>query len=126
MPQRSERVAWQQVREGVKRILQLTVKEADRFAAVRDVAWQLDSLAADMLDQVRRGVHANPPLVIYGNPPKGGELMSRRVYAVEYKHAGDGEDYRHDCGAGVNMYAVGKGILLQRPDGKPLSREFDV
>jgi len=77
--------------------------------------------------QVARGLHTNPPLVIYANPPRGGELMSRRVYAVEYKHADDGEDYRHDCSRGVAMFAVpGGGILLQRPDRKPLSKDFEV
>jgi hypothetical protein len=89
------------------------------------VASRLDNLARKMIAQLGSGIHTNPPLIIYGNPPKDGELMSRRVYAVEYRHAGDGEDYRHDCAAGVSMYALGNAIVLQRPDRKPLSREFD-
>jgi len=130
MATRSERAAWSEVRDLVKRILQLTRDAAPHSSSVtkaREAAFELSNLAGSMLDQLGRGIHANPPIVIYGNPPKGGELMSRGKYGVEYKHADDGEDYRHDCSAGVSMYAVpGGGILLQRPDRRPLSREFEV
>lgn len=117
----SEREAWRIVQRDARALAQSTNMPAR--------ARRLEKLAATMLAQLDRGVHANPPIVTYFNPPRGGELMSRRVYAVEYKHAGDGQDYRHDFKGGVEMYAARGGpgsILLWRPDGKPLSREFDV
>lgn len=90
-------------------------------------AYRIREIARALRGQVTRGLHTNPALVVYGNPPRGGELMSRRVYAVEYQHAADKQDYRHDCARGVSLYALGDGtLLLQRPDRKSLSRAFDV
>lgn len=128
----SETAAWHVVAVKVRQMLDLLVNSGGllSFQSVKAITarlLELDKIAADMEAQLARGLHANPALIVYGNPPKGGELMSRRVYAVEYQHSKDGEDYRHDCSRGVNMWALGDGaILLQRPDRKPLSREFDV
>jgi len=129
----SERAAWEFVLAHARTIARegLTALRRDRSSDLarisRDHAEMIVGAAEGMIAQLGRGIHANPPLVIYGNPPRGAELMSRRVYAIEYKHTGDGQDYRHDCAAGVSMFAQGDGtIILQRPDGRPLSKELEV
>lgn len=130
---RSETAAWHVVAVKVGQIFDLLPStrrptlSARNAEAIAVRLTELSQIARDMQAQLARGVHANPPLIIYGNPPKGAELMSRRVYAIEYQHAGDRQDYRHDCARGVSMFAQGDGtIILQRPDRRPLSQEFDV
>ena len=120
----SEREAWSDVHRLAQRIID-DVGVVSRPEVIKDMARRIRRNAELALIQLDAGLHRNPALVVYGNPPRGGECMSRRVYAVEYKHAADGEDYRHDCSAGVSMYGLSDGgILLQRPDRKPLSKEF--
>lgn len=52
-----------------------------------------------------------PPLIIWANPKHGAKRirsqrkMSGRVYEVGYQHAADGDDYKHDFGPGVEMWA---------------------
>jgi len=52
-----------------------------------------------------------PPLIVWANPKKGAKRirserkMSGRVYEVGYRHAADGDDYKHDFGPGVEMWA---------------------
>lgn len=54
----------------------------------------------------------NPGLAIYSNP---GGVMGTKVYAIEYRHAEDGKDYRHDFDTAVRMIALENGdILLKR------------
>lgn len=56
------------------------------------------------------------------NPP---EEMSGEVAAVEYRHADDGRDYRHDFGPGVTMDAEPDGsIRLTDARGRGLHRDF--
>lgn len=72
----------------------------------------------------------NPPLTILGNPPLPSGLrivrqLSRRVYAVEYKHIQDGDDYRHDFGSGVCMELLSDGsIRIYSMTGKRLWKNF--
>jgi len=117
----------EQVRSTVRAYTAIKGVQTDAMSHAAALLSELMGTARSLLGQVAKGVHTNPGLVVYGlaNPPKGGALMSKRVYAVEYKHADDGGDYRHDCQAGVSMWALGDGaILLRRPDGKSLSRDF--
>ena len=98
-------------------------------ARAKEALLTIDGIAGPMLQQVEAGVHRNPPLVVMGfNPPKGKKLgvLSHRVYALEYRHIGDGQDYRHDFAAGVDLVVTSGGdvIHLYRPDGKPLARDF--
>lgn len=78
----------------------------------------------------------NPPLIIWPNPPHGGsqvtvildEQLSRRAYEMAYKHVGDNVDYKHDFAAGVCIWTARIGnkkvLLVERPDGKELWRDF--
>lgn len=145
MPERtqSEAGAWRSVLANTAELLR-SLQEGLIGATAADVVTfkrhlrvevrHIEGVARQMLQQVERGIHANPAVVVYGNPrgwkrvkgPTG--RMSRRVYAIEYKHTKDGADYRHDFSPGVDMYFAGGdgSILLSRPDGRPLSAEFDV
>ena len=40
--------------------------------------------------------------------------MGTKVYAIEYRHAEDGQDYRHDFGTAVRMVALDNGDILLR------------
>lgn len=65
----------------------------------------------------------NPGLAIYGNPP--GEVMGTFVYAIEYRHAEDDADYRHDFTGPVEMIAMNNGdILLRRTKGSGFSQSL--
>lgn len=57
-------------------------------------------IADAMLHQVQQGIHANPALVVFGNPGRGkrrvsGKKFSGNVLAVIYVHDEDGERYIH-------------------------------
>lgn len=74
--------------------------------AASDLTDTVDALAV-LESQARRGVHRNPPLVIYGNPAVE-TLLSRDVHSLCYTHVEDGRDYRHDFEGGVRLWtAVG-------------------
>lgn len=108
--------------------------------ALHDLETELRALT----DQVQRGVHTNPPLVVFGNPPirvsrrdrGGGDFrwvgrMSRNVHEIRYQHAEDGAPYKHTFEPNdVEMYAVERGIsrvpniLLTSASGKPLWEDF--
>lgn len=80
----SEQVAWTVVQDLAKAVRQAT------DAATRNVVSKhLDALARQMLAQVQRGVHRNPPK---------GHCMSYHVHAVAYEHEADGERYCHGFG----------------------------
>jgi hypothetical protein len=77
----------------------------------------------------------NPPLVVFGNPPKGRiaatgdqwELMSNDVCEIRYKHAGDGKYYKHKFRKGqVQLVSAANSpaAMMRRVDGKPLIREY--
>lgn len=123
----SETRAWQMVQQEAENArYALSIKYLGGADTALD---KLIRLAGNMLEQLQRSVHANPPLIVWGNPPDSAEshLMSKRVYAIEYRHVDDDEDYRHPFAAGVSMFAHGKHgqqVTLYRPDGKPLSRDF--
>lgn len=99
--------------------------------------------ARTLMIQVQRGVHSNPPLVIYGNPPfrvrrpypfhraRGVEpvaVISADVHQVKYEHADDNRDYVHDFEGGVEMAAALRGsqavLLFAHRDGLPLWEDF--
>ena len=73
----------------------------------------------------RRVTAPNPPLAIFANPP--GEVQGQQVYAVEYQHAEDGKNYRHDFVDRVELVALPNGDALlrraNRADG-PLWEDF--
>lgn len=91
--------------------------------------------------QAESGRHANPPLVIYGNPPLQGRKLrpvhsrspltvvgqlSDDVHAILYTHVDDGKDYRHDFEGAASMFAVERAgkrdVLVTGP--KPLWGDF--
>jgi len=99
--------------------------------------------------QVAQGVHTNPGLVLYGNPPLRGprrrlepgslrsvpgfELygcMSRDVHEIRYTHDDDKKQYKHPFESGdVEMWAVVRAgnhrdILVTGGHGQPLWKDF--
>ena len=64
----------------------------------------------------------NPPLTVFNrNPP---DLMSRRVWALSYRHEADGEDYEHEFAPGVEMESLEDGSLLLSHPSRPIWRDF--
>ena len=105
----SEASAWRRV-EALGRELQ-----ASRAKGVSAAGRELHATAVEMLGQLRRGGHANPP----------GDVMSERVYSLAYRHQDDGRDYKHDFGPGVRMIAMRDGsIRLVHRDRKTLHEDF--
>jgi hypothetical protein len=118
-----------------------TTKEA------RDNAATIVGYCDVLLGQVKSGVHANPSLVTFmaGNPMV---TMSHDVQAVMYRHKQDGDFYIHTFGGkevpiregrggrqviyldelpartGVDMRSDKHVVVMQRPDGKPISDDF--
>lgn len=83
------------------------------------------------LPSLRQGINKsednplrNPSLVTYANPPKGGKVMSDRVYQVKYEHMENGQDYYHDFDDGVEMIALPDKNILLKSD-KDLWEDFD-
>jgi hypothetical protein len=104
---------------------ELDRKSSGHRCRISDVPSQLRAIAVPMLAQLKKGLHRNPPLVVYLNPPKGAKLLGRRVYGLEYQHATDGKDYRHDFGPKVRMYELPSGaVLLAHVDGNALVGEY--
>lgn len=129
---RSEYAAWVQVAgacaAALRKLPANYMATADIKSAAEKIR-QIETLALEMVNQVADGVHKNPPLTIFAlNPPAkipSAAIMSRRVIGVEYVHAGDRQKYRHDCAVGVEMIADPSGaIILRRPDGREVWREF--
>ncbi len=124
----SERQAWREV-AGVGRLL--ATPELHTKQELRNMAAQLTQLAREMTAQLDRGVHANPRgrknpalALIVPNPPRASD-WSDRVYAIQYKHKQDGDDYEHEFERGVCLRANTDGsVTLYRRDGRPVWEEF--
>jgi hypothetical protein len=124
----------EQVRTTVRAYTAIKGVQADAMSHAATLLAELMGVARSLLGQVAKGVHTNPPLVVYGlNPPRRNfeakraarGIMSHRVLGLEYKHARDREDYRHDFSRGVQMYALDTGdILLTHEKGVNLWKEF--
>lgn len=70
----------------------------------------------------------NPPVVIFGNPPRQltvAKILSRDVQELWYKHSYNGHQYYHPFDKGVTLQLLSDGSLrFVRPDGKPLWQMF--
>lgn len=130
---RSESMSWRIVGERARQARDLLTGNEDR--RVGQQLGAIARIADEMLQQVAAGVHTNPrsmrdnpALVIWPNPPglhRKDALMSHRVYEIAYKHFVDGQDYKHEFSPGVWMQAnKDNQVVLYRPDGKPLSKDF--
>jgi hypothetical protein len=107
----SERKAWRAVRTIAQR---LASHEEPRTGDEADLG-ALVTLADYMLEQLGRGVHANPALAIFGvNPPRKAGLLSDNVQAVLYRHVTDGKDYVHPFGKGVTVVNKRDGSTVVR------------
>lgn len=72
-----------------------------------------------------RAMRKNPSLVTFANPRKAVALLSKRAYAIQYRHAEDGNDYSHKFKAGVCIELLSDGsVRLYRNDGKSLWGDF--
>jgi hypothetical protein len=131
----SEAAAWEAMLGFLDQLDQPGLRGQQRLALDR-----ARGVAVDMLAQVRRGVHANPPVIIWPNPGASdviqfNQVLSERAYAMSYRHIDDRKDYEHDFAAGVRVISVLRGdratvrhqhrdILLTRPDGQDLWAYF--
>lgn len=144
-PPYSERQAWQAVKEMAARIAR-GLKGQTGFDELEADALIMGNLAEYMLDQLGRGVHKNPMLAVFGNPPKGAVTGSDDIQAILYRHKEDGRDYVHPFGQGVKVQlkrdgstviraaanarsgvrAIGlpNGSVLLRHPTKPIWRDF--
>lgn len=68
----------------------------------------------------------NPPLVAFANPSRRPVAqLSRRVYAIQYRHTEDGKDYTHDFKGGVCMELLADGsIRIYSMSGRKLFGDF--
>jgi hypothetical protein len=71
----------------------------------------------------RSRARANPPVVIFGNPPRQlrvQRILSRDVQELWYKHS-NGNQYYHPFDKGVTLQLLSDGsVRFVRPDGLPL------
>jgi hypothetical protein len=126
-PIHSESTAWREVQHrlaALSRLLAFAIHHNDEAEAHIE---KLIALADTMRSQLAHGQHTNPPLVMYGlNPPTAAQVVSHRVYAIEYKHDTDGKNYRHEFTPGVTLCTDARflQLTLNRPDRKPLAKVF--
>ncbi|HEX3698904.1 MAG TPA: hypothetical protein VH374_26275 [Polyangia bacterium] len=118
----SEREAWELVRAIA---LKIAVRGNDNGALRQELLGTADT----MLAQLRQGIHENPPLLIWPNPPsRTDEVLSTKVLAIEYVHAEDGQRYRHKFSAGDSLVTMDrrgvKYLAIIRADGRPLWKDF--
>ena len=82
----------------------------------------------------------NPSLVVWGNPGRTlpvqfDQTLSERAYELAYLHVDDDQDYKHKFAKGVQVTTVligdrattrhqTRGVLLYRPDGRDLWKDF--
>ena len=140
MPERSEAAAWKKVRDiadGVRR------SDADRRSHGIDSEWIKDGgqilfeLAGTMLAQLKHGIHKNPALAIWGNPPnrdhwlvlKLDRKLSSEVHAIRYNHRTDHKNYQHDFDPGVDMVTAvtedgQRVIVILARDGREIWEDF--
>ena len=106
-----------------KRAAQRTEVSGGDVAEVDEVLRAFEAIeeeARALQAQVHRGVHVNPPLVVFGNPPlrvrwqgtselrlKLTGLIGDQVDQIKYRHAEDGKPYVHDFERnGTGMWAA--------------------
>lgn len=143
--ERSEYTAWHTVANLTRRLsamLRDVVNgEADplRIENARDAVANLNTLAYDMLAQLDRGIHRNPPLVLFTNPPRTvGRpqrvqvmgCLSHDIHSVAYTHCEDGQSYKHDFEQPTDLLAAetedGKRVLVIRnPHGLAVWGDYD-
>lgn len=116
-------------------------------ARLRQIVGGIREEARALQGQVMHGVHTNPPLAVYLNPPMRirmkrspasglgvpgitfAALMSHDVHEIRYTHIDDGKDYRHTFEGRAEMNAIvrrGKhDILITSGDESiPLWQDF--
>lgn len=116
----SEREAWEDVGEWAAQALQRLGGRAD--SVTKNLLNAIIAKEEKMTAQLRDVGHVNPPLTVFSlvNPPtRGAQLMSDRLYTIEYKHKGNGKNYFHDFKKGTLMHALPDGsIRISRPGAK--------
>lgn len=90
----SESKVLAQILASAKRILRASPENS----LLTELALDIEVNAHALLSQVSEGVHRNPPLVIFGNPPRQGREFGTDVLALLYRHKKDGEFYCHGFG----------------------------
>jgi hypothetical protein len=103
--------------------------------ATRQELDRLDELAHTMQRQLGEGIHQNPLLAIWPNPPGSIRIsfdgrLSTRVYLVQYKHSEDGQDYEHAFAPGIAMLRVilnggAHAILMVSEKGEDIWQDFE-
>lgn len=115
------------------------IRRRSKDAKIRNHAVTLETIAGYMLEQLKRGEHKNPALVVF-NPPfklpragRGGAMTVRVTHvisdeAVEMKYMYGDAGYVHKFETPARIYAAeggspgqgGRCLLLVGKDGQPL------
>lgn len=110
---------------------------------LRHALGEIIELAEELRANAAAGIHRNPPLVVYGNPPLRGVRRTRMsgerigvdlmgqlsvdVHEVWYTHIKDGKDYHHPFDEGsaalwAAMHGAARVLYIEGP--KPLWGDF--
>lgn len=117
---KSERAAWQKVL-GYAQALDGNFPKGSE---IQRIGADLSKVAKDMLFQLSRGVHENPP-----EPDvKLHKCFSERVYGIQYKHDDDGRDYQHPFKPGVQLWKATidgqDAVVMVGKRGQQITGEF--
>lgn len=117
---KSERKSWDRVRAiGNALVLSLPHHQTE----ARELAFEVQNIAKDMLYQLARGVHENPPA-----DTVLGKRFSDRVYTIMYQHRDDRLDYKHDFKPGVQLWKANIGgqdaVIIIGAQGQAITEEF--
>lgn len=118
---KSERAAWQVVLATQQAVLRALPHHETEL---REAAFQTINVAKEMLFQLGRGVHENPPT----DGVSLGKRFSDRAIAIQYKHRDDKLDYSHDFKPGVELWKARMGgqdaVVIIGAHGQPITEEF--
>ena len=135
----SERSMWRGVQSAARTIQKLLDKPSRNAHVIRYEASAIERWASEMLAQLDRGIHRNPPLVLFTNPPRTvGRpqrvqvmgCLSHDIHSVAYTHCEDGQSYKHDFEQPTDLLAAetedGKRVLVIRnPHGLAVWGDYD-
>lgn len=144
----SESRAWDDVRLKAQNIV-LMAERLERIYGMKSdpvleqlvhYAHEIVRLAYRGYSYAKKGLHQNPPLVVFANPGnrrtevksvgihKVG-CLSHEVHSVAYRHCDDGEPYQHDFERPTDLIACKtddgrKVLVILNPDGEPVWEDF--
>lgn len=112
-PRYSEQVAWETIAAYAANAIRQHRQGKSPPVAL---FYNMETVAERMLDQLERGIHANPTLAIFGNPPRGKvKKQLGRVVEVRYKRDDDGKLYFHKYTSRPRLCALSDGSIWITP-----------